>query len=443
MRVFPTFFPTIRRLALALAFLGTAATAVTLDAAHRPAAAQAAAQQQPERQTVLTIAAIVNDDAITLYDVQNRLAFLLMSSGLPNTQEVRQRLLPQVVSSLIDEKLRMQEVARLELEVTDQEVADAIANIERQRGMAPGTLLGELARAGVDPQTAFAQIRSEVGWYKVMEYDLSREVNVTDEEVEIILRRLRDNQGKPEHLVSEIFLPVALNSEEQVRALAERLVEELRKGAPFEAVARQFSQSPTAAVGGDLGWVHRGELEPQVDAQLAGLETGAISDPVRSLTGYHIITVRNRRTTAEPRPDFTVLTLDQITFPTVGPKAVPEADIAAHAERARMTASTCEDMATFAEELGVTGTIVTDEIYAGTLPDAIKQQVLSHPVEEVLGPIDLPGAKALVMTCSRTEDDGLPSARQVAGRLEQDKVSVVADQRLRDLRRQALIDVRL
>ena len=94
----------------------------------------------------------------------------------------------------------------------------------------------------------------------------------------------------------EIFLPVD-NPEQndKVKKDAEEVEQQLHQGAPFPVVARQFSQHPTAATGGDMGWVNTGQLAPELDAALARMEVGAVSDPIRSTGGWYVLGLRERQ----------------------------------------------------------------------------------------------------------------------------------------------------
>src|SRR6185503_8993660 len=84
-------------------------------------------------------------------------------------------------------------------------------------------------------------------------------------------------------------------SEPQVRATAQRLVQQIRGGAGFGTIARQFSETTASSGEGDLGWVQTGQLDPKIDEALAKMKPGEVSDPIRLVNGYHIIELRDRR----------------------------------------------------------------------------------------------------------------------------------------------------
>lgn len=396
------------------------------------------------QQDAMRIAAVVNEDVISLFDVQSRIQLFLITSGLEDSIEIRQRLLPQVMNALIEEKLKIQEARREEIEATQEDILGAVQLIEQNNGMQPGAFSGMLTSQGIDPGTLYAQVEADVLWLRVVREVLARDVTVSEEEVQAVIDRLIANQGKPEYLLGEIFLPIGLGSRDaDVRSLAQQLSEQARTGTPFPALAQQFSQSPTAAVGGDLGWVTTGELEPELDRALVRMSPGEFSDPIRTVSGYTILALRDQRATAEASPLMAAVTLSQIYLPTVGRAALSEQRIDQLTTALQTQVFSCDQMNNWATEIGGPGSGPVDLIRIGGLPEAVRDTVLDLPTGTMSPPIDVAGAKLFVMVCERQEDDGLPSPNQVYGRLENEKLDTVSRQRLRDLRRQALIDVRL
>ncbi|MEZ5815249.1 MAG: peptidylprolyl isomerase [Alphaproteobacteria bacterium] len=129
---------------------------------------------------------------------------------------------------------------------------------------------------------------------------LRPQVVVSDSDIDSYLERMMANTGKPEYLLSEIFLPVENPGEEaQTRQLAQKLAQEIRSGkAAFFKVAQQFSKSAGAPQGGDLGWISQGQLQQELDDVLPRIEKGRVSNPIRTSSGFHILEVRDQRVVA-------------------------------------------------------------------------------------------------------------------------------------------------
>jgi peptidyl-prolyl cis-trans isomerase SurA len=261
-----------------------------------PAPAVAAPVAPPPARSTEGIAAVVNDDIISMSDLTARLQLALVSSGLPNSAETRQRLTPQVLRSLVDERLQLQEAARANVSVTDKEINEAFSKVAEQNNMQRDQLEKMLAGQGVPRSTLESQIRSTIAWGKLVQRRLRPTIEIGQEEIDQVIQRIQANAGKPEYLAAEIFLAVDTpEREDDVRRLAERLYEQIGQGASFPAVARQFSQSAGAANGGDLGWVQQGQLPEELDNSLQQLRPGQATRPIRSITGYHILMLRDQR----------------------------------------------------------------------------------------------------------------------------------------------------
>jgi len=241
-------------------------------------------------------AAVVNDDIISVLDLAMRLQLAIIAAGVEDTQDLRRRLTPQVLNSLIDERLQLQEAKRLDIQVTDLQVAAALEQIAGQNNMTEGQFLTMLRNRGVIPTTLIDQIRAQIAWQGIIQRRVRPNVVIPPEEIEEVVSRLSARRGAIERRVAEIFVPVESTAKEaEAQADAVRLFEELRRGANFAGLARQFSQSGTAILGGDLGWVRDGELEEELNTVLAQMGPGEVSVPIRTLSGFHILFLREMR----------------------------------------------------------------------------------------------------------------------------------------------------
>lgn len=278
----------MRNTALFLLFL-----TVTLFGPSLPAGAQGPRTE--------TIAAVVNQDVVSMSDLADRMRLVIASSGMPDNVDIREKMRPQILNILIEEKLKLQEAARLQLEVAPEEIESGFAAIAAQNNMPPAQFRALLQREGVDARTLEDQIRAQIAWTRVIQSQIRPQIVISDNEVDALLERLRANAGKEEYLVSEIFLSVERPGEEaDVKKLADRLTGQLLEGrVPFQRIASQFSQAAGAGKGGDMGWVQQGQLPEPLEAQLARMQKGELSRPVRSLSGYHILLLRDKRTISE------------------------------------------------------------------------------------------------------------------------------------------------
>ncbi|WP_185961477.1 peptidylprolyl isomerase [Telmatospirillum sp. J64-1] len=419
---------------LATAFLAAIAWA-PVGASLAPAGAQ-----QVER-----IAAVVNDEAISILDLEMRIRLALMSSSMPDTIEMRQRVLPQVLRKLIDERLQLQEASRQGITVTETELRDGMAMIERQNDMPQGGLEQLLRENGILPQSMYQQIRAEISWVKLVRRNFAGTISIGDEEVNAQLDMLRQAHGKPEYLLSEIFLSFESGQrEDEVRNLGLRLIEEMRNGAPFPALAHQFSQSPTAATGGDMGWVTSGTLEEELEQVVRSLRPGEVSGLIRTPNGYYILALRERGIVGGDAAG-TELELARLLVPV--PPNASEAQLNQAAQQAASwgsRASSCEDLVRVAEETRAPSSGLMGKIRLGDLPQYLLPAVLPLDNNQPSAPVLMEDGIAILMVCSRDVPAGaLPSRQQISESLLDQRMDMMARRLLRDLRRQAFIDVRI
>ncbi|MEI6986541.1 MAG: peptidylprolyl isomerase [Rhodospirillaceae bacterium] len=389
------------------------------------------------------IAAVVNDDAISLRDLEARLRLALLSSGLPDGPDIRQRLGPQVLRSLIDERLQLQEAKRIGIAVGDQEVSGALARIAEQNKLPPGGMERMLASRGVPVVTLVGQIKANIAWTKLIQRKLKPTVQVGGEEVDAALERLQSNVGKSEYLTAEIFLAVDnAAQDEEVRRAAERLIDQIRAGTPFSSVARQFSQAAGAGNGGDLGWVQPGQLPDDIDFVVTGLRPGTMSQPTRGANGYHILMVREVRTINAGDSSEAQVHLKQMVFP-IGPHADRQTQLN-RAVGFSQKVRGCEEFDAQLRAAGVEKGGDMGTLRVGDLPPDFARLVTNMPIGQVSQPFGNERQVVVIMVCDRkTPAASMPSRDQISASLTNERLDMLQRRYLIDLKRAAYIDLRM
>ena len=396
----------------------------------------------------MQIIAVVNGDVITNDDVSNRGRLFALSTGLPVTPEVLARLRPQVLKQLVDERLRLQEVQRRRIGVSDREIAEAIGEIEQRNGMPKGALSTSLRGQGVALRTLIDQVRVQLGWTRVLREELGARAEVTDADVAEQLRIFKDQVGRPEFRVSEIFIPIDDPSKTaDARRFADTVIAQLRAGAPFPVVAAQFSQSQTALQGGDLGWVRQNQLDPAVAAVAQEMPPGAVSNPIDVPGGISIITLRAKREIG--RDQATVMSIRQVFVPFVGalnPSAPTEQQKKAveQAQGVSRSAKNCKDMEEANARFGNVRPSDPGEVRLETVSSAPLRNLLTGMKEGVASkPVVANEGAAVLMVCSREQKNAAaPTKEEVGQQLLQERVELASRQLQRDLRRRAMLDER-
>lgn len=395
-------------------------------------------------QDVGHIAAVVNDEVISVYDLNARARVITSSTRLPDNAETRRRLIPQILRSLIDERLQLQEAKRLNIGVSNEELNEAFRAIERQNGMPAGKLKDIVEAAGIPFSTIENQTRATLAWGKVIRRQVRSQIQVGPEEVQDEIARLEAARSRPQSLTSEIFLSVdSINQEDEVRNAAIRLTEQIRGGAAFDAMARQFSQSASAANGGDIGWVVPGSLPEELDSALNRLQPGQMTDPIRSVAGYHILMLRDREVRANASSEDTTVGLQYVymRLPQT-PTAEDRANLTSLAKLVRENAQDCADMVKLRGEVGGSDFPLPGKAKLGDLSENIRSVVANLEVGKTSTPIPLANGVLVIMVCSKEKDQGL-DPEQVELRLQEEKSEIQARRYMRDLRRAAFVDIRV
>jgi peptidyl-prolyl cis-trans isomerase SurA len=394
----------------------------------------------------LRVVARVNDDAITDFELKQRITFAVRSAGMQETPDLQQRLAPQLLRQMIDERLQIQNSKGLGVRPSEGEINQRVAEIERNAGMQRGQFKLYLQGIGVPYEIAASQIEASLAWAKIVRRRVRPQVDVSDAEIDDALARIRTNVGKTESRVAEIFIPIdKVEQADEAKRSADRVIEQLRRGAPFAALAQQFSQGATAQAGGDLGWILPGSLDPALDAAMEKLPIRQASDAIRTPAGYHVLYVVDRRPFATARPDDVRLNLTQLTL-ALPVNASPDevARATAEAQKAMSGVRQCADMHAQARQLkGATsgdlaGVRVGDLMANRQMYDEIPKL----PVGGTAGPFRVAEGLQIVALCSKEGADGLPSRDVISQQILLQKLEAAGRRYMREMRRVATIELK-
>jgi peptidyl-prolyl cis-trans isomerase SurA len=251
------------------------------------------------------VAATVDGEVVTLSDLKERAGpdwarVERMSAGKERDEATRETL-KRALDAIIAERLLLSAAKTLQLEVTDAQVDAAVADIKTRNRFDDAQLEEALASQGLDRAAFRAQIRRELETYQVLQHNARGRVKVSDDDVRNYYRtHPQEFGGEVELKVRHIFLPVREGAtkadEEKARAQGEKVLQRLKTGEDFAKVAKEVSKGPSAADGGDLGWLRRGTIQKQLEDAAFQLKDGELSPLVRAGPGFHIVKVEGRRT---------------------------------------------------------------------------------------------------------------------------------------------------
>lgn len=431
----------LRRLGLIIGICGLVAAGPA--GAVSPGAAPAAPQPSFE----VRIAAVVNDQVISVQDLDSRLKMVMLSSNLPDTPQMQKRLAPRVLRTLIDEQLQLQQAKRKHVTATDAELKRAIAQLEQQNHMQPGQLMTFLKAHGIEPSALLNQITAAIVWAKLVRRRAVETNPISDEQIEHTLARLKRNADEPESHVAEIFLPVDNPDQDaSVKQFADRLTQQMRQGARFSAIAQQFSQSATAAVGGDIGWVRPDELDPRLGKAIAGMQPGELSPPIRTRAGYYLLLVLDRRSGKPGDPGDATMHLAQVVFP-MPPGASPAVRRAVIAAAESVRAAAPANCAQLMKIGKAHSSPLTSEgaLRVSQIAPAMRKVLMTLPVGKPSAPIVQKNGVGIVMVCAKNAPQvaASPTRQQVEELLIRRRLDRIARSYMLQLRQAAYVDVRV
>lgn len=436
-----------RGVALAAAFAAAAAPPYAFAQETAPAAAPVPAPAAPPPGLSEAVAAVVNDDIISTYDLGQRMRLLIATSGIQPTQQNIAQFQREALVSLVDERLQIQELRRQEKEqkfeiiATDQDINEELGEMARANNMSVEQFTASLAGQGIEIGTLKEQIRAQVSWQRWIRGRYGSRLRVGEDQVKAMQQRMEAAASKPQFQISEVFIDAArVGGMEPAMAGANQLITQIQQGAPFPAVARQFSASATASTGGDAGWITAGEMAPEIDAALAQMRPGQLSQPIPVRDGVYIIYLRDKRSGTSA----SVVHLKQAAVAL--PQDASEAQLGAATatlETLRGQVTGCNDIE--AKAATVNGVVAGDlgEAEIKDLAPAFRAAVETLQPGQMSAPIRTNAGLHILAVCAKkTGGAESLSAEQIENRLFGQQLSMIARRYMRDLRTSATIETR-
>lgn len=382
------------------------------------------------------VAVLVNDEVVSFSDVRNRARMILLGFGNQISEELVQQAEQQAVESLIEEKLKMQEFTELTEgdEISEEEINQQLAQLAQRNGLTPDAFIANFESAGINPDTIRAQIRADIAWAAIVRGRFARQIRVSELRVDSMLQRLENSQNESQYRIGEIFLYAPDTSSQDVAMnRAQTLKRQIEQGAPFDQVAQQFSAAPSASAGGELGWLTPGDIRPEIMAAVESATPPVLLPPITSENGVYLIALLGKR---EP------VTGDEVSL-NLRQAISQSGDADAKLQQLKTDVTACSGLQTAANSIGDVNIVDMGEIDPTQLTDPFKSAVESLQTGESTEIMDLGASKMVLFVCSRsTGGQALPTRDELRDRLFDTEISMLADRYLRDIRREATIDMR-
>lgn len=248
----------------------------------------------PAPVTVDRVVAVVNDEVITLSDLNRE---------MQKRPDIADRKL--MLEEMIDRKLQMWTAKRNGMAVTDKELAEALGDIMARNKMDARQFEAALAREGLTLEQYRTEFREQMTMSRLFNKYVRSGLTVEEAEIRAYYEKNGNLYTLPEevrirHLVTSVPAAAPADRIAAAKEQAEELMARIRRGEEFVRLIRQYSGGPTAAQDGDLGFLRRGEAVPEIEAAARDLKPGDYAGPVRCEDGFHIIRLEEIRTPVRP-----------------------------------------------------------------------------------------------------------------------------------------------
>ncbi|MEM1409417.1 MAG: peptidylprolyl isomerase [Pseudomonadota bacterium] len=382
------------------------------------------------------VIATVNDKPISTFDVQQRMRLMMATSGSQIPPEAEAQYQRQALRDLIEEELKRQEAARFDVSISDEQVVQELARIA---GGDVDGLARQLAQAGIAIETLREKIRAETAWDTLVRGRYRSRVSITEGEIDDMLDEMRAEKQAEQYLLSEICLPISDPAQrQQVYGIGMQMLQQMQQGVPFQALAQRFSVCPSAARGGDLGWMRMPELDNEVGTIVSQLSEGNVSTPVETQEGdmLKLVALRSRRAAAEKGdPSY------ELAYASVRKGLYSRAETEATLGRLPLT-NPCEGdglSTDLGEGVGVT---LFPMLPINQIRGSFHNAIIDLERGDLSGLLESTDYYHRVFVCEMDEGLGLPRRRMVENRLEAQQFDLLSRRYLRDVERDSTVYVR-
>jgi peptidyl-prolyl cis-trans isomerase SurA len=250
------------------------------------------------------IVAVVNDDFITLSELEN--TFLPYQKRIEATYRGadKEKVVAEgrimVLNRMIDSRLIEQWSKKAGIVVKDDEIMGTIKDLLRRRNISMEQFTQTLEQDGSSLESYRRDMKDQMTRMRLLRRELKTKIIVSDDEIgENYVKHRDEYEGAEAVRIKQILILVPQNTDRIVKERLQADVESIHKrlidGESFDLIAAQFSHGPSAATGGDIGFLEKGAMLPEVDAVAFRLAKDEISKIIVSPVGFHIIKVMDRR----------------------------------------------------------------------------------------------------------------------------------------------------
>ena len=402
------------------------------------------AQNNSESNNLLSIVAIVNDEPITMMDLDARIRLIIISSNLPNNLETRKNLSGQVLQSLISERLQHQEARKLGIRVTNQEVENNIKFIEKQNNMQENQLIETLFKNGVPKSALPIRLKSNLIMQKLLQNIIRPKVIINNNEVNNEYNNLLANNGKMEYKFSEISFNFSnLSKKEDIILIAKQIRKKIIEENNFDVIGKRIQENGTGIYKNN-NWKLTNKINKDIYLQIETMKKNEISELVLTNTGVSIIKIDGKREFKIPELSQTVSDIAFISTDLPINKNKIDLFIEDIKNKTKNIKS-CDEMTELSKIYGNKRGKYLGKILLKNLPKYFIEELKNLNVNQPSKPIVADDGIYVTMICNYNKDLNQEYAlkEMIKDNIRNRSTIILKERYLLDLNRKALIDVRI
>ena len=227
----------------------------------------------------LKIEALINGEIISSEDISDQINIFMLNSPIPFNSETKNMITHRVMAQTIEQKLKKQAAEKEGITINPTETDAQLKSWAEKNKIK----LSSLPKHNISRQAVVDNINAEIAWIKLIRKKFYQGTNITQKEIDETIEEITKDMSIKKYLVSEIF--IKKENAEDIQGLVNKLREDPR----FELYAARFSEAPSAANGGNLGWINSGKMLSALEMRLSSMSPGDISDAILIGNGYYIL----------------------------------------------------------------------------------------------------------------------------------------------------------
>ena len=402
-------------------------------------------QNENNKIDLISIVAIVNDEPITIMDLNSRTQLIIASSNLPNNIETKRNLQGQIIQSLIQEKLQAQEAEKLGIRVSNKEVENTIKIIENNNNIPHGVLIETLYEKGVPRSALPLRLEANLIVDKLLQQVINPKVIISQNEINNEYISYLSNEGKYEYKLSEITFDYnTLSKNNNIMLIAKQIRKKIIEENNFEEIARRIQENGTGTFKKDNFWRLNNTINTKTYDNIKDLNENDISNLILLNTGISIVRLDKKRKFKVPNLSQTVEDISFISFDLPINKSKTNSLIE-EIRNKTITIKSCNEMSEMTKFEGNNRGKYIGKIILKSLPEHFAKGIENIIVNQPSDPILAEDGIYVMMVCERNNklNQEFALKEKIKENIRARTAISLKERYLLDLNRKALIDIRM